>query len=123
VEPADLASEMIRLVDDAKANLRPDEVSTSGGRLFYTCGEGESVAIRVSPQHPLANTFFYAYTHEADDPDARRVLVAYHRMETELKAWALVHPDADTIRLDTKLSQLAVELQLSKLLTSYSAAP
>jgi hypothetical protein len=119
IDPGDVASEMIRLVDDwrAQTGARGD-VTDQGPNLFYVCDSGAK-AVHVHPWHKLAPSFFKAWQaaeKKREDAKALRVMTLFEQISGEIKVWAVAHPKADWAARDRALNEMAMNQGLYSLL-------
>jgi hypothetical protein len=119
IDPGDVASEMLRLVDNWRSSQgSPGEATDHGPNLLYVCDSGDTT-VRVHPWHSLAPAFFRAWDavdKKRSDPQAQLIMAMFDGITKDIKKWTLAHRDADWGTRDRALNDMAKTRGLYSLL-------
>lgn len=137
VDPADAASEMLRLVSGAMGEKGVEgEVTDRGPTLLYACAdpvdgatatEGTPhVSIRVHAWHRHSPAAFRAWAtvgRGTADAEAESIVQTFRTLEVDINTWLHSNPRASSADVDRRLNEMANSVGLVSMLAQYGNAP
>lgn len=136
IEPGDVANEILRLTTRPRSKTVDATRGENDVRLLYACESGSPsevppgrerrLRVRVHTWHPLAPSLFKAWSaveDESNDQRAQEIVALARDLDAKINGWAGVHPDADSIAIDTALNKIAVDCGLIGKLERFGGSP